>query len=526
MTQIKQLETLLQQGKISRRDFLKRAGAVGAVGAAPLSMLGTAPAFAAKRGGRLRLGLAGGSTDDTLDPGTITDFFMQVLTHAIRNNVTEIAPDGSLVGDLAESWEGKPGAKEWNFVIRRGVEFHNGKTLTAADVVASLRHHIRPDSTSAMKGPLEQIESLRALSPRLMQVKLKTGNADFPYTLTDYHLGVWPEDESPLQGTGTGPFILGDFEPGVRASARRNPNYHKEGRPFFDDLAITAIEDASARSNALRAGEVDAINRVEYKTANLMDRLPGINVFSITGTGHYTIPMFADVEPFDDVNVRRALRWAIDREALLKTIINGHGAVGNDLPIARHQPFYNTSLEQRTYDPDKAKFYLKQAGLSSLDVQVSTADAAFSGAVDAAVLYKEHAAKAGINIDVVRESSDGYWSNVWLKKPWVFCFWGGRPTQDQMWTVAYQKGADWNDNHWYNDRFQNLLLQARAEVNEELRREMYWEMQELHWDEGATIVPLFNNFVSGVSSKIATTGTISGTAEMDGYRATERWWFA
>ena len=526
MTDLKDIESLLRQGKISRREFMRRASVLGLAGAAPLSVLGTSSAYAApKKGGVLRMGLGGGSTDDTLDPGTITASVNQVFSYSIRNSLIEIAPDGSLVGELAKSWEGSNGAKDWVFKLRRGVEFHNGKSLTANDVVASLQHHIREDSNSAMKGNMKSIVDVKADGKRVVRVKLSEGNADFPWLMTDYHLVMWPEGESPLDGTGTGPFILQEFEPGVRLSAKRNPNYWERGRPYFDEVQIVVIEDANARESALKTGQVDVINRVDAKTATLLGGTNGINIESISGTGHYTIPMFADTAPFDDANVRRALRWAIDREALVKTILNGYGSAGNDLPIAKHQQYYNTELEQRTYDPDKAKHFLKKAGLSNLSVQLSASDSAFAGAVDAAVLYKEHAAKAGINIEVVRESSDGYWSNVWLVKPWVMCYWGGRPTQDLMWSVAYQKGADWNDNHWYNDRFQQLLVSAKAELDDNKRKDMYWEMQRLHWDEGATIVPLFNDYIAGVSDKIAH-DKVAANWEMDGFKAPKRWWQA
>ena len=188
--------------------------------------------------------------------------------------------------------------------------------------------------------------------------------------------------------------------------------------------------------------------------------------------------MRTDTAPFDNNDVRLALKYALDREALLKTVLRGHGAVGNDHPISPANYYHASELPQRTYDPDKAKFHLKKAGLTSLSVDLSAADAAFAGAVDAAVLYREHAAVAGIEINVVREPNDGYWSNVWMNKPWGMCYWGGRPTEDWMFSTSYAAGASWNDSFWNHERFNKLLLLARAELDEtHLRREMYVEMQ-------------------------------------------------
>ena len=129
-------------------------------------------------------------------------------------------------------------------------------------------------------------------------------------------------------------------------------------------------------------------------------------------------------EPFKDNNVRLALKFAVDREELVEKILFGYGSVGNDHPIGRGQPFFSKDLTQRSYDPDKAKFHLKEAGLSSLDVELSVADAAYSGAVDAGALFQASAEKAGINIKLNREPNDGYWSNVWMKKPFCACYLG------------------------------------------------------------------------------------------------------
>jgi peptide/nickel transport system substrate-binding protein len=200
--------------------------------------------------------------------------------------------------------------------------------------------------------------------------------------------------------------------------------------------------------------------------------------------------------------------------------------LGNDHPIGRSNRFHAGELEQRTYDPDKARFHLKNAGLSSLKVDLSAADAAFPGAVDAAVLYREHAAKPGIEINVVREPNDGYWSNVWLKKPWCAVYWGGRPTEDWMFSTAYAAGAPWNDTFWEHERFNQLLVAARAELKEVKRREMYVEMQRLVRDEGGVVVPMFANYVFAMANKVQHDESMGADKDLDGTKGMERWWFA
>ncbi len=233
----------------------------------------------------------------------------------------------------------------------------------------------------------------------------------------------------------------------------------------------------------------------------------------------------ADTPPFDNNDVRLALKYGVDREKLLQTVLRGHGRVGNDHPISVSNRYHAGELPQRVYDVDKAKFHLKKAGLTTVQVSLSAADAAFAGAVDAAVLYKEHARKAGIEINVIREPNDGYWSAVWMKKPWAAVYWGGRPTEDWMFSTAYAAGAAWNDTFWKHERFNKLLIEARAVLDQTKRREMYVEMQRIVSDEGGVVVPMFNNYVFATSAKIAH-GPMQGNWDLDGGKFMERWWFA
>jgi len=527
MSKIEELESLLTGGKITRRDFITRVSALGLLAAASPALLST-PAKAAtpKKGGRFRMGLSGASTTDSLDPATLEDIFPQTLNTQIRNRLVEIDHKSNPIPELSESWESTPDAVTWTFKLRQGVEFHNGKTLDAEDVIASFNHHRGKDSKSAAKGLVDPIKEIKADGKNTVVFTLESGSADFPFIVSDYHLTIQPAGTKDLEkGIGTGAYVLESFEPGVRALTKRNPNYFKQGRAHFAEIESIGINDVNARTNALKTGQVDAMNRCERKTVHLLEKMPGIKVIQSFGTKHYTVPMLTTAKPYYYNNARLALKYAVDREALVKTVLRGYGYAGNDHPIGRNQRFFDSETPTRQYDPDKAKFYLKAAGLEGYTFKLHTSDAAFGGAVDAAVLYKEHAAKAGIKIDVVKEPADGYWKVVWMQKPWAFCFWSGRVTEDWMFTTAYAEDAGWNDTYWNHTGFNKLLKEARAELDNSKRREMYVEMQRIVRDDGATVVPMFAADLTGVSKKLAYEN-VAADWEMDGMRAPERWWFA
>lgn len=512
--------------RLTRRGLLRTGAAAGILAASGLPLQAQM-----KRGGRLRAGLAGANTSDSWDSRTHSDNFMQNAGNgAVFDSLTEVSADGTLVGELAESWEATPDAKTWTFNLRQGVTFHNGKPFGADDVIESLQMHVSEDSKSAAKPIIAAIVEMKKLTDHQVQFTLDKGNADLPYLLSDYHLNIFPAgqiEEAIAKGIGTGLYQVVSFDPGVRFVGKRVDSHYKDGKAgWFDEIEFIAINDSTARMNALMTGQVDAINRVDVKTEALINANPMVNIQEVTGNRHFTFPMLTDVAPLDNVNVRRALKYGINRQEMVDKILLGHGQVGNDTPIGPANQYYAADMEQLSYDPDKAAFYLKEAGMDSLNIDLSASSAAFAGAVDAAQLYQASAKPAGININVVQEPADGYWSNVWIKKPFSAAFWSGRATEDWMFSSAFEEGVPWNDSQWGSEdsaRFQELLITARAELDTNKRREMYTEMQMILRDDGGVIIPMFANWVQGVSNKLAIPETVGNLWGMDNARMSERW---
>jgi peptide/nickel transport system substrate-binding protein len=524
------IRSLAAAGRMSRREFVQLLVAAGVTAAVADKLFIAATRAQAKQGGSFKMAIGHGATTDTLDPATLANTFTADLANGVYGaTLVGIDQKTQAVPNLAESFEPSDGAKKWVFKLRKGLTFHNGKSVAPQDVVESFNYHRGEASKSAAKSLLSGVTGISADGPETVVFTLSSGSADFPYIASDYHLQILPAKEGGGiewdKGIGAGPFILESFEPGVRAKAKRNPNYFKSDQPHFDEIELLSVLDVSARTNALIAGDVHYIDRVDLKTIDLLNQNPELAITNVTGFAHYIAPINVTVAPFDNADVRLALKWAINRDEILKKVLYGYGKAGNDNPIAPSVKFATEPQPAFSYDPDKAKFHLKKAGFETLKVDFSTSDAAFAGAIDTALLMQQQALAAGIDINVIREPADTYWDNVWMKKPWCMSYWGGRPTCDWMFTTAYASDAAWNETQWKNPRFNELLIRARAETDDVKRAAMYAEMQQLVHDDGGAIILMFNNYVSA-HSKLVAHGELNANYDHDGSYIFERWWFA
>lgn len=514
-------------GRLSRRDFMHYATAAGLTTAAAGTLWSSNAKAQPKTGGTFRLGTHDGNTSDTHDPGTYVSFSTIQLAHTYRSYLTLITPENGLGGDVAESWEATPDAKNWTFKLRPGMTFHSGKPLTAKDAIASLNHHRGEDTTSAAAALLKDVTDIVEDDELTFTVQLSQGNADLPWLMTDYHLAICPaNDDGSIDwqsGDGTGPYRIVDGEFGVGFKLARHDNWHLEGA-YFDEVELIVLNDPNARQTALVTGDVDAVTQLELKTLALLQRDPNILIDNVPSGAAITLPMFCDTPPFDNVDVRNALKLAIDREDIIQKIAFGTAIPANDFHVSPNMPYW-PDLPQREYDPDQARSLLKKAGAEGLSVDLSTADSVYSGAVDMCVLYAEHAKAAGININVVREPNDGYYSDVWLSKPFCMVQWGARPTPDVIFSLAYKSDAAWNESRWQNERFNELLVAAKAELDQEKRAAMYREMCTLARDDGGTIIPMFTNFVYARRKNVQHSGQLAASWQCDGARGCSRWWF-
>ena len=507
----------LMSGSINRRQFLEGAVALGISSTIATGALAETP----KRGGHVIVGLNDASASDSLDPGTYTSF-MGIVGAQLWDSLTLVNERSEVRPALAESWETKPGAVDWVFKLRRGVTFHNGKSFAAADVVHSLNHHGGKGSKSAARSLVRQIAEIKATGKHEVTIKLRRGNVDLPFLLSDYHLLIGPEGSDFKDGVGTGAYKLENFEPGVRLRVSRNTNDYRTDRGYAESVETVGINDSSARVNALLSGAVHLINKVSAKVAPTIEKNSQFQVFNVSGGAFVYYAMHLDAAPTDNLDLRLALKYAIDREAVLKRAFGGFGKVGNDHPIPSFDPYFASDIPQRPYDPDKAKFHYAKSGHSG-PIVFSVSDVPSAGTVDMTQVVQANAANAGINLKVKRVPADGYYGTHYGKTNLMASYWAGRPTANGMFSVWLDSKAAWNDTRWRSPRFDELLAATRVELDNAKRKKMYREMQWMIHEQGGALVPVFLNSIDAAATKLKGFKP-SPVKQMSNYRAVEQVW--
>jgi peptide/nickel transport system substrate-binding protein len=454
-----------------------------------------------RNGGSLRIGVQGGGANDSIDahiPATIPDIsrvFQLYEPLADR----DIKSDFELV--LAESIEPEQGAKAWTIRLKPGITFHNGKPVTADDVLFSLGRIIDPKDpkTGAASIGYIDLDRSRKLDRRTVRLQLKFANVGFPDDLGQYFNSIVPTDYDPKKPVGTGPFMFDSFTPGQRSVFKKFPDYWRDGLPRVDEVTIIDFPEDTPRVNALLSGQVDAItNLPSGQIAQVKSNDQFKVLISETG-GWQPFTMRVDQAPFKDAKVRQAMRLLVDREQMISQVLSGQGRVANDL-YSPYDPAYNNDLPQRHQDLDQAKSLLRQAGQSDLRVELVTSPV-FQGIVEAAQVIAEQAKGAGVTINVRKVDTGTFYGDNYLS--WTFAqdFWATRTYLSQV-AQGSLPDSPYNETHWKDPEFLDLIGQARAELDDAKRTELLKAAQKIEWERGGLIVWSFSNQIDAYNTTV------------------------
>ena len=404
--------------------------------------------------------------------------------------------------ELAESWESSEGGKVWTFNLRQGVKFHDGSDFGADDVAYTFQRLLDPELASGGAPLLSFMtpESIVAVDEHTVEFRLDEPVVELPLLITNKFTNIVPagskHEDLRLNGVGTGPFKQEQFEPNnpVRLLTRNDDWWGGAVKPAC--LRITVLQEPVASVSAIKSGEVDVLLNVDPSTIPSVKDDPNVQLVNTAASNSMTLSMWVDTPPFDDPRVREAMKLAVDRQAMVNTVLLGFGEVGNDNPVPLGSPAaYSDAAPMR--DLEKAKQLLAEAGHGDgLEIDLYTGEGV-PGMVKMAQAYAQMAAEAGITVNVVVTPAESYWDDVWLKYPLVNSAWSMRAPATGL-AIAYTKDAKWNETHWYRDDYDDLLAKAAVTADEGERTALYQQAQKLLAEEGGVIIPMFIHQVAAL----------------------------
>lgn len=523
MTDDRSDRTMLGAGlSATRRDAMRLALAAGLGVSAGGLIVPKAFAQTPKRGGSIKAANYSSSTKDTLDPAHANNSTDYARLFMFYNGLTVFDEHLNPLPDLAISVETKD-AKVWTIKVRKGVTFHDGSPFTADDVVFSLERHKDPKTSSVVRPLALPMEEIKATAQDEVRITLSSPNSELPTILAVYQFVIVKKGTTDFsKGNGTGPFLCKEFSPGVRSVAVRNPRYFHDGKPYLDEVMFFGIPDNAARVNALLSGDIDLAGAVNPHSTPEIKAAKGFEVFETKGGSYTDMIMHLDAPEIGNPDFVLAMKYLQDRQRIKSSVLLDYGTIGNDQPIDPTNPYYDPSLPQRPFDPDKAKFHLKKAGMLDKTVKLVCSVAA-TGSVDMAVIMQNAARGIGFNFELQRVPADGYWSNYWLKAPFTYGNINPRPSANILLTLFFQSTAPWNESHWKNPKFDKLLVNARAETDLAKRKAMYGEMQRLISDEAGIGIPVFISGIDAHSARLKGLRSIP-TGGMMGFNFAQNVW--
>lgn len=436
------------------------------------------------------------SSLDPISKGRIFQITEKLMSRLVRPDM-----QGKPSPDLATSWEANPDATEWTLKLREGVAFHDGTAFDSADVVYSLTRVLDPTLESPARSAVKMITKVEAVDALTVKLTLDTPFADLPLQLMDYRLRMIPEgsgDTIASTGIGTGPFKLEKFDPAGTTVVTANLDYFG-GAPGVERMEIIGIPDAQARLQALLGGQIDMESGITPQQRVMFDSSDKYQIQEVP-TGNWRGIVFrTDVAPFNDPRVRKAVRMAADRQALLALVEGGNGTVTCDNPVGPVDQYRaDISCPQ---DIAGAKALLAEAGFPDgidMDIHVATLEATWPAMAEA---YQSQAAEAGIRVNIIQVPTDGFWSEVWMKKDVTMTRWNERPA-DQVLHEVYLSTAKWNESYYKDEGFDALLGQARRELDFDARKAIYVKAQEHLFDTAGTLIPYHVTKLVGTTSRV------------------------
>jgi peptide/nickel transport system substrate-binding protein len=428
---------------------------------------------------------------------------MMPVLNSTYERLVDMTPDGVLVPKLAESWSADASGTEWTFKLRPGVTFHDGTPFTAEDVVWSFRQMLDPANAYAVTeqfGAFLDTDSVQALDAQTVTIRATRPTVDLPNQIS-YMEAVMVKngstaEERSARENGTGPYTAPDWTQGSKkVTLRAFPGYWQEGLPKTKEIHLVEVTDSTARMVALQNGEADIVMKTDLATIPTIQGDSALQLLQSAPALFLDLEMRVTQPPFDNPNVRKALKLVLDRQSLAENVYLGTAVAGTDQPIpptsvlAWSDTFTGQDIEQ-------ARALLAEAGYDDSNPLVVElfAGEVEPGAMRIAQAFQADAAKAGVTVNLREVPQDQYWDSVWMKKPFYLDAWGVRPPNQAL-PFAYGCEPTYDVTGWCNEEYEELMKQASETLDEAARNELYKAAQQLIHEDGGTISGVFKNSV-------------------------------
>ena len=499
-----------------------KAGAAGGV-SRPLST-GPAAGGTPVRGGALRVGLPTGGAAETIDVRHLATNPDACRAPQLYDPLVFATNDSGVAPALATEWHSNADATLWTFKLREGVVFHDGKPLTADDLVFTVKSSwgSKENAVYGVMSQLVDFKNVRKRDNLTVDIPLLRGVAQFPTLLTAANTLVVQDGTKDWNaGVGTGPFVLKSFRPGKSSEFTANKNYWMEGRPYVDSLTIdSSFVEPTTAFNALLAGDLDIVPGVPPTLARAHAASKAIVLANQPGPGFIAEVMHVNKAPFNDPRVVQAMKLVANRQVSLATVFDGYATLGNDL-VGNTDKYHATSIKAGD-DLERAKSLLKAAGQQDLRLQLTTAGI-YPGVNEHATFFATAASKAGIKIKQRQLSPSAYYVPPWPDRPFQMTQWSVNTNSlANFYLLALNKNAAFNETGWFRPAADKLLFDAIAEVDPGKAQQKWQAVQELQAKEGGYIINNNLNFVDGYSSRVRGVST-SRVANCNGYTFSGGW---
>ncbi len=505
----------LAAGRVNRREFMRygsvlglSAPFLGSVAAAVGYAVAPRQARAAMAGGTIRVGQIVPAA--TIDPVKIADGGGITVISQVAETLVLSGKDLTAVPVLAESWAPNTDGTVWTFKLRQGVKFHNGKVMTADDVVATFDRLADPEmgsnALSVFSGMLSK-GGTRKVDDYTVEFHLDAANGNFPYAVStdNYNSVIIPADSTPdYEQTmiGTGAFKLEKYTPKVGASFVRNADYW--GGPAGPDrVEISFYDDYQPQILALQGGQIDIIQPIPVLQGVGLLNDPNFEIISTPNTGHQQVHMRTDLDPFKDKRVRRAIALCLDRPKIVQGLLKGRAQIGNDSPFAAAFPSTDPTVPQREKNIAEAKQLMEAAGMAG-GFKTTLTTEKYLEIPDYAVLIQNAVKEIGGNIELnVLDQGAYYGDAVPGKSPWLdsdmgITDYGHRGVPNVFLQAPLASTGTWNSAHFANADYDALVKGYVGSLDLESQRASAGKIQTLLLDETPVIFAYFYDYLTAV----------------------------